>query len=70
DCWFLDVTPTPHWCRFEYHSCKPRLWHKAQYVAGELLVIGGHRGNIHDPVGRNEHAEELLVINFTPKSLL
>lgn len=70
DCWLLDVTPTARWYQFQYNDCKPRLWHRAQYVAGELLVVGGHRGNILDPVGRKEHAEELLVINFTPKSLL
>lgn len=52
DCWFLDVTPTTQWYEFQHHDCKPRLWHRAQYVAGELLVVGGHKGNILDPVGR------------------
>lgn len=72
DCWLLDVMPTTRWCRFWCHHSKPRLWHKAQYVAacGELLIVGGHRANILDPIGRKDHAEELLVINFTPKSLL
>ena len=54
DCWFLDITPGVRWYRFRHKSPKPRLWHKALYVApcGELLIVGGHRANILDPIGR------------------
>ncbi|XP_069671487.1 kelch domain-containing protein 2-like isoform X2 [Periplaneta americana] len=72
DCWFLDLVPSLRWYRFRHRYPKPRLWHKAQFVpvSGDLLIMGGHRANILDPVGRTDHAEEMLVINFTPKSLL
>ncbi|KAK7789706.1 hypothetical protein R5R35_012308 [Gryllus longicercus] len=71
DCWMLDLN-TLQWTQCHSVGGKPRVWHKAQYIhrTGELLIMGGHRNNILDPVGRKDHAEELVVLNFTPKTLL
>lgn len=71
DCWTLEL-PSLQWTQCHHIGGKPRVWHKAQYLpsTGELLIAGGHRNNILDPVGRKDHAEELVVLNFSPKTLL
>ncbi|XP_067011979.2 kelch domain-containing protein 2 isoform X2 [Anabrus simplex] len=73
DCWFLEL-PGCRWVKFTKGPNTPRLWHKAPFLPpGDLIIVGGHRNNILVPVINKvhpDHAEEVLVLNFTPKSLL
>ncbi|XP_049769129.1 kelch domain-containing protein 2-like isoform X1 [Schistocerca cancellata] len=76
DCWVLEV-PDIAWSELKdipsIHKRKPRLWHKAPLVpTGEIVVIGGYAKNIFgtdEMFAGKDHAEELILLNFTPKSL-
>ncbi|XP_046383157.1 kelch domain-containing protein 2-like isoform X2 [Ischnura elegans] len=66
DCWVLEV-PSVNWIKL--CDGRPRLWHRASFLnTGDLIIMGGHKHSITDP--GKDHAEELFVLNFTPKSLL
>nr|CAD7462712.1 unnamed protein product [Timema tahoe] len=48
DCWVLEV-PSLRWIQLMHQKCVPRLWHRAQFVgANRLLIVGGHKNNILD----------------------
>nr|CAD7257033.1 unnamed protein product [Timema shepardi] len=48
DCWVLEV-PSLRWIQLVHQRCVPRLWHRAQFVgANRLLIVGGHKNNILD----------------------
>ncbi|XP_071441235.1 kelch domain-containing protein 2-like [Hetaerina americana] len=66
DCWILEV-PSMNWVKL--CEGRPRLWHRALFLkTGDLIIMGGHEHSITDP--GKDHAEELFVLNFSPKSLL
>nr|CAD7426040.1 unnamed protein product [Timema monikensis] len=70
DCWVLEV-PSLRWIQLVHQKCVPRLWHRAQFVgANRLLIVGGHKNNILDMRINKDHAEDMVVIHFSPDPLL
>ncbi|XP_046664923.1 kelch domain-containing protein 1-like isoform X2 [Homalodisca vitripennis] len=70
DCWMLDVAQCgARWCKRS--DCRPLLWHRAIHSqdTGELLIQGGLKRSIVAAVTWRDHAYELLVLPFAPKSL-
>jgi len=70
DCWTLDVSgATARW--HKRNDCRPLLWHRAIFSrdTNELLIQGGLKRSIVATVTWRDHAYELLILPFAPKSL-
>ncbi|CAG2053391.1 unnamed protein product, partial [Timema podura] len=60
DCWVLEV-PSLRWIQLMHQKCVPRLWHRAQFVgANRLLIVGGHKNNILDMRINKTHRQTAL----------
>lgn len=74
DCWKLNMDSSKDGIRWERIKLKknlPLLWHMAVYssATNELLIEGGLKRSILASVTWRDHADELLILHFTPKSL-
>lgn len=69
DVWILDVS-NGSWQQSAQHNVGPVLWHAAAVAyPGELTVYGGIKNNLLDPSQPKDHAEEMVVLRFSPPSL-
>lgn len=69
DIWVLDVT-REKWCQTLNSKAGPRLWHTAAVAhSGEVTFYGGIKNNLLDHTRPKDHAEEMLVLKFSPPCL-
>lgn len=69
DVWILDVS-NGSWQQSAQHNVGPVLWHAAAVAyPGELTVYGGIKNNLLDYSQPKDHAEEMVVLRFSPPSL-
>ncbi|XP_076313868.1 kelch domain-containing protein 2-like isoform X1 [Tachypleus tridentatus] len=69
DCWLLELSSLT-WVQVALPFQKPRLWHSAVLSPfDEVLIYGGCTQNILDQDIIPEHAGEIIILRFTPKSL-
>ncbi|XP_068236512.1 kelch domain-containing protein 2-like isoform X2 [Palaemon carinicauda] len=69
DVWILNLEKE-RWEQFHHKDAKPALWHTSGVAfPGEVFYYGGLRNNILDYSVPKDHAEEMLVLRFSPPSL-
>lgn len=69
DCWVLDLS-IMKWKKVDLGFSKPRLWHTACVnIFDEIIIYGGCTENILDHRIAAEHAKDIIVLRFSPKSL-
>ncbi|XP_067119507.1 kelch domain-containing protein 2-like [Centruroides vittatus] len=69
DCWQLNLS-TLTWLQVDLSFTKPRLWHTACLTSyGEVIIYGGCTENILNRTIVAEHASNLIILRFSPKTL-
>ncbi|KAK7069867.1 hypothetical protein SK128_016424 [Halocaridina rubra] len=69
DIWILNIEKQL-WQRVDNDNAKPALWHTSSIAyPGEVFCYGGLRNNILDYSVPKDHAEEMLVLRFSPPTL-
>ncbi|XP_045121908.1 kelch domain-containing protein 2-like isoform X1 [Portunus trituberculatus] len=69
DIWLLDIR-SRKWCRTPKPRASSRLWHTAAVAhPGEITFYGGIQNNLLDHTRPKDHAEEMLVLRFSPPCL-
>uniref|UniRef100_A0A0P4W5A2 Uncharacterized protein n=1 Tax=Scylla olivacea TaxID=85551 RepID=A0A0P4W5A2_SCYOL len=69
DIWVLDVR-SKKWCKTLNCRASSRLWHTAAVAhPGEITFYGGIQNNLLDNTRPKDHAEEMLVLRFSPPCL-